>query len=101
MPEVKYLSLPFNSTCTQLLLETIPSYITSHCFLNGTHGVLPTSPMLSTLNTFKFHDHDHVDLVCLMMLQVDSNKKMSDLDLNEDKRPFLVYRFYVSNKILL
>lgn len=101
MPEVKYLSIPFNSTCTQLLLEPIPSYITNHCFLNGTHGVLPISPMLSTLNIFKLYDHGHVYLVCLMMLQVDSNKKTSGLDLNEDKRPFLVYRFYVSNKILL
>lgn len=97
------MSIPFNSTCTQLLLETISSYITNHCFLNGTHGVLSISPMLSTLNIIKLYDHGHVFLVCPLMLQIDSKKKKKtrDLDLNEDKRPFLVYRFYVSNKILL
>lgn len=99
------MSIPFNSTCTQLLLETISGYITNHCFLNGTRGVLPIPPMLSTPNIIKLYDHGHVVLVCPLMLQIDSKKKRGGnderFDLNEDKRPFLVYRFYVSNKILL
>lgn len=58
--------------------------------------------MLITLNIIKLYDYGHVFLVCPLMLQiVKKKKKMRDLDLNEDKRPFLVYRFYVSNKILL
>lgn len=43
----------------------------------------------------------HVYPICLKMLYNKRKKKITALDPNEDKRPFLVYMFYVSNKILL
>lgn len=91
------MSIPLNSTCTQLLILNDPLLHNESLLFKLNTQCAHRLPMLSTQNSIKLYDH--VYLVCLVMLQQTATK--SGLDLNEDKRPFLVYMFYVSNKILL